>query len=53
LVTDEPDQSYYQLTVGTVLLRPGGTQWFVNYGTLLGLDDVTSHRFTFGLRLEL
>jgi len=53
LTTDEPDQSYYQLTLGTVLLRPGGTQWFVNYGTLLGLDDVTSHRFTFGARLEL
>jgi len=53
LATDEPDQSYYQLTVGSVLLRPGGTQWFVNYGTLLGLDDVTSHRFTFGARLEL
>ena len=53
LETDEPDQSYFQLSLGTVLLRPGGSQWFVNYDTLLGLDDVTSHRFTVGVRLEL
>ncbi len=53
LNTDEPDQNFFQLSLGAILLRPGGTQWFVNYDRLIGLRDVTSNRFTVGVRLEL
>lgn len=53
LTTDAPDENFFLLSLGTTLLRAGGTQFFINYDTLLGLADVDSHRFTVGVRFEL
>lgn len=53
LTTDAPDENFFLLSLGTSILRAGGAQFFVNYDTLLGLSDVTSHKFTVGVRLEL
>ncbi len=53
LTTDEPDENFFLLSLGTTLLRAGGMQMFINYDTLLGLSDVSSHKFTVGVRFEL
>lgn len=53
LATDDPDENYFLLGFGTTLVQTGGKQFFVNYDTLLGLDNVSSHKLTLGFRLEL
>lgn len=52
LKTDDPDETFFLLTLGTTFVFKGGTQLFFNYDTVLGLDDVDSHSITAGLRIE-
>ena len=50
--TDAGDEDYFRLSLGANVVLPKGNQIFFNYDTLLGLDEVTSHVFTLGLRIE-
>ena len=50
--TDSPDRNYFDLGLGISAVFPGGVQAFVNYQTLLDLDDINSHLVSGGLRLE-
>jgi len=50
--TDEPDADYFHLAAGVSRVW-GTTQGFVNLGTALGLDDVTSYIVTGGVRFAL
>ncbi len=50
--TDEPDRNYFDLGLGVSAVFPRGVQAFVNYETLLGLDDISSHLLSGGLRFE-
>jgi outer membrane lipase/esterase len=45
------DEDFFGLSLGISSVLGGGTQWFVNYDTVLGLDDVTQHIFTAGVRV--
>ena len=47
-----PDEDFYAVSLGFNSVLRGGTQLFLNYDTVLGLDDVTQHVFTAGIRLE-
>jgi outer membrane autotransporter protein len=51
--TDEPDEDYAELGIGMSAVFKGGMQAFFNYDTLLGLDELTTHLFTVGIRMEL
>lgn len=51
--TDEFDPDYFRLSLGASVGLSGGMQLFVNYDTLLGLEDFTYNAITAGLRLEL
>ena len=51
--TDEPDSDYAELGIGVSAVFQGGMQAFFNYDTLLGLDELTTHLFTIGVRMEL
>jgi outer membrane lipase/esterase len=51
--TDPGDEDYYLLSLGTNFVLKEGNQIFFNYDTALGLDEVSSHVFTVGLRMEL
>jgi outer membrane autotransporter protein len=51
--TDDPDRDYFGLGVGCSAVFPHGMSGFAYYDTILSLDDVTSHRVTLGLRLEI
>lgn len=51
--TDEPDSDYAELGVGVSAVFTGGMQAFFNYDTLLGMDELTTHLFTIGFRMEL
>jgi len=51
--TDDPDRDYFQVGVGLVAALPGGWSPFANFQTILGLEDLTSHLFTIGVRKEL
>ena len=51
--TDEPDEDYAELGIGVSAVFKGGMQAFFNYDTLLGLDELTTHLFTVGIRMEL
>ncbi|MGI9293567.1 MAG: hypothetical protein ACR2PS_06245 [Pseudomonadales bacterium] len=53
LTTDEPDEDFFLVSVGAIFVFKGETQFFVNYDTLLGLDDVGSQAVTLGMRFEL
>jgi outer membrane lipase/esterase len=50
--TDNPDRDYVALAVGVSAVFSRGISSFLNYETVLGLRDVTSHAFTGGVRLE-
>lgn len=52
LVSDDPDQDFYLVSVGVTLIMQGGSQLFLNYDTVLGLDDVSSQAVTAGVRFE-
>ncbi len=51
-VTDSPDRDFATLGVGVSSVLARGTQLFLNYQTLLGYSNVTSHSFSTGVRLE-
>jgi uncharacterized protein with beta-barrel porin domain len=50
--TNSPDRDYFELGLSLSAVLRNGTQAFVSYDTLLGLDDVTDHVFTVGARME-
>lgn len=50
--TDDPDRDYMNLGVGILAVLPGGMQVFLDYGTLLGYDDLTLHQVAGGVRFE-
>ena len=50
--TENPDRDYFALAVGVSAVFSRGISSFLNYETVLGLKDVTSHAFTGGVRLE-
>lgn len=50
--TDDPDRNYFSLGVGLSAVLPRGFQGFVDYETRLGLEDVTYHAVTAGVRGE-
>ena len=50
--TDRPDRDYVALSVGAAATFARGISSFLNYETVLGLRDVTSHAFTGGVRVE-
>jgi uncharacterized protein with beta-barrel porin domain len=47
-----PDRNYFNLGVGVVATFGSGFSAFVDYQTVLGLDDVDDHLFTVGGRYE-
>jgi outer membrane autotransporter protein len=47
---DPPDRDYFYVGGGLVLVLPGGFSPFLNYRTLLGYKDHSSHTVTAGLR---
>jgi outer membrane autotransporter protein len=49
---DPPDRNYFNVNIGVVLVLPSGLLPFVNYRTLLGYHDQSSHTVTVGLRLS-
>ena len=49
---DNPDTDYFNFGVGTSATFPRGISAFVDYATIWGLEDVTYHQFTGGLRME-
>jgi len=50
--TDDPDRNYLRLGASVSAVFRGGTQAFIDYETLQLLNDVESHQFTAGIRLE-
>jgi outer membrane lipase/esterase len=50
--TDRPDRDYVALSVGASAVFARGFSSFLNYETVVGLRDVTSHAFTGGVRKE-
>lgn len=53
LVTpDSPDNSYGLVGAGISAVFARGVNFFVFYDTLIGLDDLSSHVLSFGLRLD-
>ena len=53
LKTDRPDRDFFNLSAGISATFPRGISVFVNYETVLGLEDVTAHNVVFaGLRVE-
>ncbi len=51
--TDGPEEDYAELGVGISAIFKGGMQAFINYDTVLGIDNLDIHIFTAGLRWEL
>jgi outer membrane autotransporter protein len=49
---DRPDRNYFNLGAGVVLVLARGISPFVNYRTLVGHKDQSSHIVTGGLRVE-
>lgn len=46
------DEDFFGISAGVNSVLKGGTQLFFNYDTVLGLEDVTQHVFTAGVRFE-
>jgi outer membrane lipase/esterase len=53
IATDDPDRDYFNLGIGISAVFPRGITAFANYATPIGLDKVTSHHVTAGVRFEL
>lgn len=51
--SDNSDDSFAVFSLGVNVVLQQGNQVFFNYDTVMGLDDVTSHVLTLGLRMEL
>ncbi len=52
VLTDAYDEDYFRITLGVSAVFQGGTQVFLNYDTVAGLEDITSNVITAGVRLE-
>ncbi len=52
-LTEDADEDFYLLSVGTSFIMKNGTQVFFNYDSVLDLDDVDSDTLTLGVRFEL
>ncbi|MBE7446435.1 MAG: autotransporter outer membrane beta-barrel domain-containing protein [Planctomycetia bacterium] len=50
--TDSPDRDYLNLGLGLSSVFAGGISAYVYYETPLGLDDVTTHNISGGVRIE-
>lgn len=50
--TDGPDRNFFNLGLGVSATLPKGIMAFVDYTTILGLEDVDLHQIAGGLRLE-
>jgi outer membrane autotransporter protein len=50
---DDPDEDYFNIGAGVVLVLPNGWMPFLDYQTTLGYDDLDQWRVTAGLRREL
>ena len=51
IFTDDPDEDYFNLTLGVSAVMKQG-QLFIDYQTPLGLNNVSSHIFALGGRIE-
>lgn len=49
---DDPDRDFFNLSLGVASVFPRGISAFVDYLTVLGLDDITLHQFVGGVRFE-
>ena len=50
--TRDGDEDYFTVGLGASAVMKGGLQAFVNYETVLGLEDLDNHIFTVGVRTE-
>ena len=50
---DQPDRDFYNLGMGINSVFPHGISAFLDYATVLDLDDTNVHQFIGGVRLEL
>lgn len=51
--SDDSDSNFAVASLGLNFVLQQGNQVFINYDTVLGLEDVSSHIFTVGIRAEL
>jgi uncharacterized protein with beta-barrel porin domain len=51
--TDGPDRDFFNIGVGLSATFRGGVAAFVQYDTVLGLEDVTRHTVVLGVRKEI
>jgi uncharacterized protein YhjY with autotransporter beta-barrel domain len=51
--TDRPDRNFFNIGVGLSATFRGGVAAFVQYDTVLGLEDVTRHTVVLGVRKEI
>ncbi len=49
---DDPDRDFFNLSLGVASVFPHGISAFVDYLTVLGLDDINLHQFVGGVRFE-
>jgi outer membrane autotransporter protein len=49
---DDPDRDFFNLSLGVASVFPHGISAFVDYLTVLGLDDISLHQFVGGVRFE-
>ena len=49
---DEQDKNYFTLGAGLSAVFSRGIMAFLDYSTILGLEDISSHVFTGGIRVE-
>ncbi len=52
VVTDEPDKNFFNVGLGISGTFARGVSAFFDYDALLGYDDIDSHRFLVGARME-
>jgi outer membrane autotransporter protein len=52
-VTDGPDRDFFNIGIGLSATFRGGVAAFVQYDTVLGLEDVTRHTVVLGVRKEI
>ena len=50
--SDNPDRDYFEFGLGVSAVFKGGVQAFINYDTLLGLENLTVHYVSVGGRWE-
>jgi outer membrane lipase/esterase len=50
--TDQPDRDYFTIGVGVAATFRRGVSAFIYYETVLGLQDVTEHQISGGIRVE-